>query len=48
MISRGMNHNSPLPELPDFSYLPRHHYEAKVDTDISFKDLKERCSECDV
>ena len=48
MISRGMNHNSPLPELPDFSYLPRHHYEAKVDTDISFKDLKERCSECNV
>ena len=46
--SRGMNHKSPLPELPDFSYLPREHYEAKVDRKISVKDLKERCEECKV
>jgi hypothetical protein len=47
-LDRGMNHKSPLPELPDFSYLPHHQYEAKVDTDISIKDLRERCSECNV
>ena len=46
MLDRGMNHKSPLPELPDFSYLPHHQYEAKVDTDISIRDLKDRCQDC--
>ena len=51
MLSRGMNHKSPLPELPDFSYLPRHQYEAKVDRDDHvqaarmFNDLRERSIE---
>ena len=48
MLSRGMNHKSPLPELPDFSYLPREHFEAKVDKNISIRDLKERCQDCKV
>ncbi len=46
MISRGMNHQSPLPELPDFSYLPDEHYSAKVDIEKSIMDLKERCPKC--
>ena len=46
MLSRGMNHKSPLPELPDFSYLPTHQYEAKVDKHISKRDLRERCESC--
>ena len=48
MLSRGMNHKSPLPELPDFSYLPEEQYNAKVDIDISIKDLKERCYDCGI
>ena len=46
MVRRGFNHNSPLPPLPDFSYLPKEHFEAKVDPAVSYADLKERCSEC--
>ena len=48
MLDRGMNHKSPLPELPDFSYLPDEHYRAKVDINISMRDLKNRCGECKV
>jgi hypothetical protein len=48
MLSRGMNHKSPLPKLPDFSYLPSEHYSAKVDINISIKDLKDRCEDCKV
>ena len=46
MLSRGMDHKSPLPELPDFSYLPRKQFEAKVDRGVSRVDLHERCNEC--
>ena len=46
MLNRGMNHKSPLPKLPDFSYLPREQFEAKVDKTISKKDLHERCNNC--
>mgnify|MGYP003643840266 FL=1 len=48
MLRRGMNHKSPLPPLPDFSYLPREHFEAKVDKNISIRDLRERCDDCNV
>ena len=48
MLRRGMNYKSPLPELPDFSYLPKHQYEAKVDKNISIEDLKNRCEDCKV
>ena len=46
MLNRGMNHKSPLPKLPDFSYLPLEQFEAKVDRDVSKKDLHERCEDC--
>ena len=46
MIRRGMNHKSPINELPDFSYLPKSNFNAKVDLDNSIKDLKERCNDC--
>ena len=46
MINRGMNHKSPLPKLPDFSYLPRDQFEAKVDKNISEIDLHKRCDNC--
>jgi len=46
MLRRGMNHKSPLPELPDFSYLPDEHYNAKVDIEKSIKDLRIRCRRC--
>lgn len=43
---RGGKHKSPLLEVPDFSYLPKEHYEAKVDIKKSIRDLKKRCKEC--
>tara|TARA_R100000458_G_scaffold59951_1_gene73213 strand:+ start:30652 stop:30993 length:342 start_codon:yes stop_codon:yes gene_type:complete len=46
MVRRGFNHQSPIDELPDFSYLPKAHYNAKVDINNSIEDLKERCIEC--
>tara|TARA_R110002020_G_scaffold180072_1_gene373994 strand:- start:16042 stop:16389 length:348 start_codon:yes stop_codon:yes gene_type:complete len=46
MLHRGMNHKSPLPELPDFSYLPDEHFNAKVDINKSIEDLKNRCRRC--
>ena len=46
MLNRGMNHKSPLPKLPDFSYLPQEQFEAKVDKAISEKDLYKRCDDC--
>jgi len=46
ILRREMNHNSPLPELPDFSYLPKYQYEAKVNIDISIRDLHFRCEDC--
>jgi hypothetical protein len=45
MLSRGYQHRSPL-EAPDFSYLPKEHYQAKVDVKESLKELCARCSEC--
>ena len=46
MLKRGMNHKSPIEELPDFSYLPKDHFNAKVDITNSIKDLKQRCDQC--
>ena len=45
MLQRGYQHKSPL-EAPDFSYLPKEHYEAKVDKKESLKELCKRCSDC--
>ena len=46
MLKRGMNHKSPINKLPDFSYLPQNHYNAKVNIENSIKDLKQRCNHC--
>lgn len=46
MKRRGMNHNSPIKELPDFSYLPSAHYNAVVDKEVSVSDLRVRCEGC--
>lgn len=45
MIQRGYNHKSPY-EQPDISYLPEKYQVAEVDTDISIRDLMERCPDC--
>jgi hypothetical protein len=45
MISRGMNHQSPY-EMPDLSKYPDRIKNAKVDLEISYSDLCERCEAC--
>lgn len=45
MLKRGMNHNSDY-EQPDISYLREDLRNAKVNVDISKKDLIERCEKC--
>lgn len=45
MIRRGYNHNSPF-VLPDLSHLPDEERYAKVDVDLSKKELRCRCEEC--
>ena len=44
MLHRGMNHKSPY-EQPDVSYLGDK-ANCKVDLNISFSDLMERCPKC--
>jgi hypothetical protein len=44
-VRRGYNHNSPY-EMPDLSYLPKHHREAKVDMENSIRELYRKCPEC--
>jgi hypothetical protein len=48
MKKRHMNHNSPLlnKDIPDFSYLPKEQLEAKVDLNLSIKELIKRCPKC--
>jgi hypothetical protein len=45
MITRGMNHQSPY-EMPDISYLHAYELNARVDQDISRRDLTNRCLDC--
>ena len=45
MQRRGYNHNSPY-EQPDLSYLNSDDRNARVDINISVRDLYERCIEC--
>jgi hypothetical protein len=45
MTRRGMSHKSQI-EQPDFSYLPEHEANAKVDVQESKILLLDRCSEC--
>jgi hypothetical protein len=44
-LANYMNHNSPYTQ-PDISYLPIDEQKAKVDLNISYKDLSDRCPEC--
>lgn len=46
MIRRGMNHKSPLPELPDFRMHYSQYYDKKVDVVFNLRDLVTRCSDC--
>lgn len=46
MLRRGMNHKSPLPELPDFESIYPEYYDKTVDISISMEDLKSRCNKC--
>ena len=45
MLKRGYNHNSPY-EHPDLSHLKTEERYAKIDINISIKDLFDRCPEC--
>ena len=45
MLKRGYNHNSPY-EQPDLSHLKTEERYAKIDINISIKDLFDRCPEC--
>ena len=44
-LANYINHNSPYTQ-PDISYLPIDEQKAKVDLNISYKDLSDRCPEC--
>lgn len=46
MLDRGMNHKSPLPELPDFKAIYPQYYEETVDISNSTEDLIMRCERC--
>lgn len=45
MVERGYNHSSPY-EQPDLSYLNDNERYAKVDLNVSYSDLINRCPEC--
>ena len=44
-LANYINHNSSYKQ-PDISYLPIDEQMAKVDLNISYKDLSDRCPEC--
>lgn len=46
MIARGMNHSSPLTDVPDLQKIYPEYYDLEVDIDISLADLYERCPRC--
>lgn len=45
MLRRGMRHESPY-EMPDLSYLPKEHREARVDRREAMAMLARRCRTC--
>jgi hypothetical protein len=47
MIRRGMNHKSPLKDVPDFKKIYPQYYNRIVNTFKSHEDLIERCEECE-
>ena len=44
-LAKYIKHNSPYKQ-PDINYLPIDEQKAKVDLNISYKDLSDRCPEC--
>jgi hypothetical protein len=46
MIDRGYNHKSPYAQ-PDLSHLIDNERYAKIDVNISIRDLIQRCPECE-
>ena len=46
MLRRGMNHKSPLIDLPDFKSMYPQHYHRTVEVPHNIKDLSERCPDC--
>lgn len=45
MLRRGMNHKSPLVDIPDFAKIYPEYYYFKVNVGISVNDLMSRCDE---
>jgi hypothetical protein len=46
MKRRGMNHQSPLIDIPDFKEIYPDFYDMEVDINQSISDLIERCEKC--
>lgn len=46
MLRRGMNHKSPLVDVPDFAATYPDYFNLTVDIDHNLKDLCERCAAC--
>lgn len=46
MIRRGMNHKSPLKDVPDFKKTYPQHFDKTVDIWKSVADLQLRCEKC--
>lgn len=46
MIKRGMNHKSPLKDIPDLKNIYPDFYDLKVDVEYSINDLCKRCENC--
>jgi len=46
MILRGMNHSSPLTDIPDLKKIYPEYYDLEVDPRYSVADLYNRCPRC--
>ena len=46
MLRRGMNHKSPLLNVPDLEKIYPHHFWKTVDVIESARDLQARCRDC--
>jgi hypothetical protein len=46
MLHRGMNHKSPLLDVPDLKKLYPTFYYKNVDPEVSIIDLQNRCNKC--
>jgi len=46
MLCRGMNHKSPLVDIPNFELIYPEYYHLEIDISNSVLDLKSRCSRC--